>query len=119
MFTSRVLPGAALVRATRWRTSALIRLDLPTFDRPTNATSASPSDGRSRALAALRMKLASMFTGLDGLGRRDRLERYASSPAFLPIRPFLPSASVSDGVVDDRLDRLRLRRAGEAACARL
>jgi hypothetical protein len=38
MLASRVLPGAALVRAIRRLTSALIRLDLPTFDRPTSAT---------------------------------------------------------------------------------
>src|SRR5438046_931235 len=68
MLASRVFPGAALVRATRWRTSALMRLDLPTLERPTRAISASPSRGRSLALAALRMKLASMFKEIVDCG---------------------------------------------------
>jgi hypothetical protein len=42
---SRVLPGFALVRATFLRTSALIRLDLPTFERPASATWGRPSRG--------------------------------------------------------------------------
>jgi hypothetical protein len=63
MLASRVLPGAALVRATRWRTSALIRLDLPTFERPTSATSRSPSLGKSAADAALVTNSAAIFSG--------------------------------------------------------
>jgi len=43
----------------------LIRLDLPTLERPTSAISASPSVGRSLALAALRMKLASMINEIS------------------------------------------------------
>ena len=84
------LAGAPLVRATRCRTSALIRLDLPTFERPTSAISASPSRGRSLALAALRRKLASMFTGLDGwtAGRAGCVPvlprpAYPACPAFM------------------------------------
>jgi hypothetical protein len=34
---SRVLPGAALVRAIVRRQSAFSRLDLPTFERPATA----------------------------------------------------------------------------------
>jgi hypothetical protein len=41
------------VRASGLRTNALIKLDLPTLDRPTRATSGSRSRGKSRALAAL------------------------------------------------------------------
>src|SRR4029079_11972223 len=62
-FASRVLPGVALVRAMRCRTSALIRLDLPTFERPTNAISGSRSAGKSAATAALLTKAAAVFTG--------------------------------------------------------
>src|SRR5687768_13856512 len=60
-FTSRVFPGAALVRATGWRTSALIKLDLPTLDRPTIATSGSWSRGKSPAPAALVTNSAATF----------------------------------------------------------
>jgi hypothetical protein len=67
MFASRVLPGAALVRATRCRVSALIRLDLPTLERPTSATSLRPSFGKSAALAALVTNAALIFKG----GRRE------------------------------------------------
>src|SRR6185503_21342556 len=116
MLASRVLPGAALVRATRCRTSALIRLDLPTFERPTSPISARPSRGRSLALAALRTKLASMFkgwmrrTGRRGWKNRGR-ECVPACPAFLPL---LPGASVSNGVVDD-VDRLGLGLGGQTA----
>src|SRR5262245_27985405 len=47
MFASRVLPGAALVRATVWRQRAFNRLDLPTLERPANAICARPSRGIS------------------------------------------------------------------------
>jgi hypothetical protein len=63
MLASRVLPGAALVRAMRWRTSALIRLDLPTFERPISATSGAPSCGRPSAAAALVTNSAAIFSG--------------------------------------------------------
>jgi hypothetical protein len=56
------LPGAALVRAIFCLTSELIRLDLPTFERPTSATSCRPSAGKSAAPAALVMKEASIFS---------------------------------------------------------
>ena len=42
---SRVLPGAALVRASFVRLNAFNRVDLPTFDRPANAICATPSAG--------------------------------------------------------------------------
>ena len=54
MLISRVFPGAALVRASLARTSALINVDFPTFDRPTIAICGSGSRGKSAALAALR-----------------------------------------------------------------
>ena len=41
-FTSRVLPGFALVRASVRPISALMSVDLPTFDRPTSAISGRP-----------------------------------------------------------------------------
>ncbi|OFW12123.1 MAG: hypothetical protein A3H96_03780 [Acidobacteria bacterium RIFCSPLOWO2_02_FULL_67_36] len=49
MFARRVLPGAALVRATVRLTSALISVDLPTFDRPAIATCGRPSRGMPAA----------------------------------------------------------------------
>jgi hypothetical protein len=61
MFASRVFPGAALVRAIFCRTDALIRLDFPTFERPTRATSGRPSPGKSAAPAPLVMKVAVTF----------------------------------------------------------
>jgi hypothetical protein len=43
----RVAPGVELVRTSLRRfTSLLIKLDLPTFERPPNATSASIGGGR-------------------------------------------------------------------------
>jgi hypothetical protein len=57
------MPGAALVRARRWRTSALIRLDLPTFERPISETSGAPSRGSPSAAAALVTNSAAIFSG--------------------------------------------------------
>ena len=54
--------GAALVRASVCRTSALIRLDLPTLERPTMANSGSRSAGNPAASAALVTKVALTFT---------------------------------------------------------
>ena len=63
-FLEKALPGAALVRAMRRRTSALIRLDFPTFDRPTSANSGMRSPRKSPTPAALRTKEASTITGI-------------------------------------------------------
>ena len=50
---SRVRPGVREVRASpSWPTSALMRLDLPTFERPTTAISGSVGGGKSAGLAA-------------------------------------------------------------------
>jgi len=43
---ARVRPGVELVRASFAPTSALITLDLPTFDRPRKAISGSPGEGK-------------------------------------------------------------------------
>ena len=64
----RVLPGAALVRAKRCRTSALIKLDLPTFERPTNAISGNPSRGKPAGDAALVTNSAVTLTEARGWG---------------------------------------------------
>src|SRR5947208_629340 len=115
MFASRVLPGAPLVRATRRRTSALISVDLPTFDRPTSAVSGAPSRGKSSAPAALRTKVAAIFTGF---GIRDSGfggTRSAANPCESPV-PTPESRLVSNGVVDDgAADRLRLGFSRQAA----
>jgi hypothetical protein len=89
---SRVLPGAALVRAIRCRSNALIRLDLPTFERPTMATSGKPSAGKSAAPAALVMNSAVIFKGLEGQEGPDGQERstYRDRPAD-PAFPACPA----------------------------
>src|SRR5690349_10612622 len=74
-FASRVLPGAALVRATFVRHSALIRVDFPTFDRPASATCARPSWGMPwprPPAAALVTKSAERSFNLYRDGIRDR-----------------------------------------------
>src|SRR6266850_573633 len=49
----RVRPGVELVRASPFRpTSRLIRVDLPTFERPSTATPGKPSVGKTLASAA-------------------------------------------------------------------
>ena len=53
MLASRVLPAFALVRASRMPVSALMSVDLPTFERPTSATCGTPSRGVSSPRAAL------------------------------------------------------------------
>src|SRR5437762_9625472 len=115
MLASRVLPGAPLVRATRWRTSALMRLDLPTLERPTRAISASPSRGRSLALAALRMKRASMFKEIvdcrvlivdsiaDSISNQSSIGNQQSTISLM-----------RDGIVDDVNGRGR--QIGRASC---
>jgi len=55
------LPGASLVRANRRPTSALIKLDLPTFDRPTSAISDNPSLGNDWDPAALTTNSAAIL----------------------------------------------------------
>src|SRR5438094_9976270 len=116
MLASRVLPAAALVRASRCRTSALIRLDLPTSDRPTRAISAAPSRGKSSTLAALRTKLASAF-----MARANGEWLWTmAAPSTLCHQPSAMShdGSVRNGVVDD-VHGLGLRRGGEAPRHRL
>src|SRR5438094_5947871 len=109
MFASRVLPGAALVRATRVRTSALINVDLPTFERPTSAISGAPSRGKSAAATALRTKDASIFTGFGIRGSGFGGIRLVSNPRESQI-PNPESRLMSDGVGDDAaVDRLGLR----------
>src|SRR5262245_6857720 len=117
MFASRVLPGAALVRATRCRSSALIRLDLPTFERPTMATSGRPSAGKSAAPAALVMNSAVIFNqtagGAGGAGRPGWVTTRPSSPSRLSS---LSCPLVSNGVVDDgAVDRFGLSTRAQTA----
>jgi hypothetical protein len=78
---SLVLPGAALVRAIRWRTRALIKLDLPTFERPTRATCGTPSRGTPATDAALVTNSAEWIlngprSSVSGLRSRDVLSRF-------------------------------------------
>src|SRR5688500_20288030 len=85
MLASRVLPAFALVRASRMPVSALMSVDLPTFERPTSATCGTPSRGVSSPRAALVTNSAPatlmrnpffrrvgnrLGRGLDGIGER-------------------------------------------------
>src|SRR5713101_33044 len=54
----RVRPGVELVRASLASTRVLITLDLPTFDRPRNATSGRLGAGKWAASVAAAMKRA-------------------------------------------------------------
>src|SRR6266403_2367182 len=54
----RVRPGVELVRASLVSTSVLITLDLPTFDRPRNATSGRLGAGKWAASVAAAMNRA-------------------------------------------------------------
>src|SRR5262245_32678830 len=85
MFASRVLPGALLVRARRRRTSALIKLDLPTFERPKRAISANLSRGKPDDVAAVVATSAAIFTP-----RADPFFRH--SHCLAPSRSFAPQA---------------------------
>ena len=80
----RVLPGAALVRASFCRTSALIRVDLPTFERPTIATSGRPLGREPGGAGGARHELRDGLQQRSGLGLRLELgvtaEPQASSP---------------------------------------
>jgi hypothetical protein len=82
MFASRVLPGAALVRATFDRHSAFSSVDLPTFDRPVIAIWGRPSWGIPLVLppaAALVTNSADMTFKLDRGSRvRGRAVRRTS-----------------------------------------
>src|SRR5689334_3782657 len=48
----RVRPGVELTCAIFWPSRELIRLDLPTFDRPRKANSGGPSGGKNLGSAA-------------------------------------------------------------------
>src|SRR3954463_12870578 len=102
MLASRVLPGAALVRASFVRVNAFKSVDLPTFERPANAIWASPSAGilsaRPPAAALVTKSAPKIFTYRDpGSGIRDRLLYGPSIPYHAPRQ-----ASVSNRVVRDR-----------------
>src|SRR5215471_18001549 len=56
----RVLPGVELTCASFCPSRELIRLDLPTLERPRNANSGGPSRGKTAGSAADSMNLARM-----------------------------------------------------------
>src|SRR6266540_5278036 len=63
-----VRPGVLLVRARCFRpASALMALDLPTFERPAKASSGGPAAGRSAARPAARQNTACEKTFMMGL----------------------------------------------------
>src|ERR1051326_9343522 len=73
-----VRPGVLLVRASALRpTSALMALDLPTFERPANAISGGPGGGKSTMRPAARRNAAS--------AKADMAKR-ANSNRIAPLR---------------------------------
>src|SRR4051812_3010254 len=68
----RVRPGVRDVRARSEPTSELIRLDLPTLDRPTTAISGKPAGGNSSGLEAEMTNRALDFMGLGVQARSNR-----------------------------------------------
>src|SRR6267154_1002831 len=62
----RVRPGVELTWASLCPSRELIRLDLPTLDRPRNANSGGPSAGNKAGLVAAAINRASMsFIGME------------------------------------------------------
>src|SRR5712672_1828933 len=57
----RVRPGVELTCAIFWPSRELIRLDLPTLERPRKANSGGPSGGKNLGSAAEVRNLAMMF----------------------------------------------------------
>ena len=89
------MPGAALVRASFDRPSAFTSVDLPTFERPTRASSATPSAGHLSGPTALVTNDARSFT-LIASGQCVMVSSGAStptSPATGAIGPGSGSAS--------------------------
>src|SRR4029077_9370275 len=66
----RVRPGVELVRAILSPTSVLITLDLPTFDRPRNATSGKVGAGKCSAPVAAARNRARTLMLQFAMGRR-------------------------------------------------
>src|SRR5258705_5969223 len=92
--------------------SAFIRLDLPTFDRPTSAISGRSSLGNPDAPAAFVTTSALTLKRLEG---REEREGH-TKPSCLSC-PSSPSCRlVSNGVVDDgAVDRRRLCCGGQTS----
>ena len=63
MLACRVLPGAALVRASFWRSNAFTRLDFPTFERPANANCGMSSRSRPSRGPSTDALVTKVFTG--------------------------------------------------------
>src|SRR5689334_1808505 len=104
---SRVRPGVREVRASpSWPTSALMRLDLPTFERPTTAISGSVGGGKSAGLAAEVTKRARTFI--------VHLARSSACCSSGPARSWLTAR----GDEVDRGRRIERRTAGRARVAR-
>src|SRR5438270_2746239 len=66
----RVRPGVELTCASFWPSRELIRLDLPTFERPRKANSGGPSGGKNLGSAAEVRNLA--MTGFIFLVERSK-----------------------------------------------
>src|SRR5579872_5375369 len=90
----RVRPGVELTWAIFWPSKELIRLDLPTLDRPRKANSGGPSGGNDFTSAAEARNLATtgFMTGarrpwlFPAIGRRDQehSRRSGDAAAFCP-----------------------------------
>src|SRR5579862_7091177 len=78
-----VRPGVLLVLAILLPTSELIRLDLPTLERPTKAISGAPGGGNCRGSAAEVTKRVSTF--MPYYRRCDHKVQGADLPAIAPV----------------------------------
>src|ERR1044071_2835121 len=71
----RVRPGVELTCASFWPSRELIRLDLPTFDRPRKANAGGPSGGKNLGSAAEVRNLAMIgfMKGITSVANEKKL----------------------------------------------
>src|SRR5919206_445365 len=74
-----VRPGVLLARASALRpASALMALDLPTFERPANASSGGPPGGRSATRPTAHTKAARAKTDMAEAGNSNKIAPFSS-----------------------------------------
>src|SRR5713101_4842994 len=110
-----VRPGVLLVRARCFRpASALMALDLPTFERPAKASSGGPAAGRSAARPAARQNTACEKTFMVGLEILIK-SRLSDSGGAGMIRAMALAAAVAAGVAGQALAQGPAKAQGIAA----
>src|SRR5215831_11466426 len=87
----RVLPGVELTCASFCPSRELIKLDLPTFERPRKANSGGPSRGKAAGSAADVMNLARTgFKEIVCHAERSAVSPLPFSPRNIMARPTQP-----------------------------